>query len=86
MLGLHEHGPIVDVEKTEPPYQNSRRLFTSIEGKGSMAIHNGVAPNDAAFKNADGKYMHEPVWRYMLTHPVEMTGTATELDPKCQKK
>ena len=83
LLGLHEHGPIVDVETTPPPYGNTRRLITSIEPAGSKVIHNAVAPNDAAIKK-DGKYVHEPVWRYMLTHPVDKVGEATPLDPDCQ--
>ena len=48
-------------------------------------MKNAVAPNDAAIKK-DGKYVHEPVWRYMLTHPVDKVGQATPLDPDCQKK
>lgn len=86
MLGLHEHGPIVDVEKSAPPYENTRRLVTSIEDKGKLALHNGVAPNDFAHKNAAGQYIHEPVWRYLFTHPVDQVGKATPLDPECQKK
>jgi len=85
LLGLHKHGPIVDVEKTLPPYENTRRLITSIAPQGNKAIHNAVAPNDAAIKK-DGKYVHEPVWRYMLTHPVDKVGEATPPDPDCQKK
>lgn len=84
LLGLHNLGPIVDVEKTQPPYDNTRRLITSIAAKGNKAIHNAVAPNDAAIKK-DGKYVHEPVWRYMLTHPVDKVGQAMPLDPDCQK-
>lgn len=84
LLGLHEHGPIVDVETTPPPYENTRRLITSIEPAGSKVIHNAVAPNDAAIRK-DGKYVHQPVWRYMLTHPVDKVGQATPLDPDCQR-
>ncbi len=57
----------------------------STAAKGNKAIHNAVAPNDAAMKK-DGKYIHEPVWRYMLIHPVDKVGQATPLDPDCQKK
>jgi hypothetical protein len=38
------------------------------------------------YKDASGKYMHEPVWGYMLTHPTDRVGKATALDPDCQKK
>jgi hypothetical protein len=84
LLGLHELGPIVDVEQTQPPYENTRRLFTSIAKTGDKRVHNAVAPNDAAFKDESGRYIHEPVWRYMLTHPVDRVGTATPRDPDCQ--
>lgn len=84
LLGLHELGPIVDVETTQPPYENTRRLFTSIGKKGDKRIHNAVAPNDFSFKDENGRFIHEPVWRYMLTHPVDDVGTATPLDPDCQ--
>lgn len=83
LLGLHEHGPIVDVETTPPPYGDTRRLITSIEPAGSKAIHNAVAPSDLALKK-EGKFIHEPVWRYMLTHPVDTVGAATPLDPDCR--
>ncbi len=85
LLGLQEHGPIVDVEQVAAPFGNTRRLITTIDEKASMRIHNGVAPNSFAFKNADGKFVHEPVWRYLLTHPVEQTGKAEAVDPKCQQ-
>lgn len=85
LLGLHEHGPIVDVETTPPPYGNTRRLITSIDPPGGKRIHNAVAPSELAIKK-DGQYVHEPVWRYMLTHPVDKVGEATPLDPDCQTK
>jgi hypothetical protein len=84
LLGLHEYGPIVDVETMPPPFGNTRRLITSIEPAGGKKIHNAVAPLDMAIKK-DGKFVHEPVWRYMLTHPVDKVGEATRLDPDCQK-
>jgi hypothetical protein len=85
LMGLHEHGPIVDVEMEKFPYGNTRRLYSSIEEKNSMKIHNGVAPNGFAFKDAKGGYLHDDVWRYMFTHPVDKVGAATPLDPMCQK-
>ncbi len=86
LLGLNKYGPVVDVEQVKFPYENTRRLVTSIEGKGSMKFHNGVAPNVYSFKNADATYAHEEVWRYLFTHPVDEVGAETPLDPLCQKK
>jgi hypothetical protein len=34
-------------------------------------------------KNAAGGLIHEPVWRYLFTHPVEQTGTAVPPDADC---
>lgn len=86
MLGLHKCGPIVDVEKEAPPYKNTRRLITTYPEKASMRVHNGVAPTSFSFRNEDKSFVHEPVWRYMLTHPVDVIGEPTALDPACQKK
>jgi hypothetical protein len=34
-------------------------------------------------KGADGKYVHENVWRYLFTHPVEEYGQATKAESDC---
>jgi hypothetical protein len=34
-------------------------------------------------KNAAGAMIHEPVWRYLFTHPVDQTGTAVPPDADC---
>lgn len=86
LLGLNKLGPIVDVDKSEPPYANTRCLVTFMEAKTKKILHNAVAPSDSAFKNSKGQYIHDPVWRYMLTHPVDAVGAAVPLDPDCQKK
>ena len=85
MLGLHECGPVVNVENTGFPYGNSRRLTTDADVKGDVnRAHSGVIPGSAAPKNAAGKYLHEEVWRYLFTHPVETTGKPVPPDPDCR--
>lgn len=86
LLGMHKSGPVVDVEKTKAPFGNTRRLITTIEGKGSMKFHNGVAPNVFAWKDAEGRFVHEEVWRYLFTHPVDRVGEPVEPDPACRLK
>ena len=87
MLGLHQHGAIVDVDASAAPFSNTRRLITRFDVKGdARRAHSSVVPGTAAAKDASGKYLHEAVWRYLFTHPVEETGKAVPLDPDCGKK
>lgn len=83
-LGLHNFGPIVDVDKEAAPYGNSRRLITEADVKGNAdRAHNSVQPGGAAVKDANGKYIHEAVWKYLFTHPVEEIGKPVPHDPDC---
>jgi len=77
MLGLHQFGPIVDVDQSKPPFQNTRRLVTRFDVKGSAKrAHSSVTPGRNSWKSKSGKLLHEPVWRYLFTHPVKKTGSA----------
>jgi alpha-N-arabinofuranosidase len=38
-------------------------------------------PGGAAVKDASGHFIHEDVWRYLFTHPVEQVGQAVPHDP-----
>ena len=85
LLGLHQFGPIVNVDKAKPPFSNTRRLITNADVKGdAKRAHSSVQPGSAAPKDASGKFFHEDVWRYLFTHPVEQTGQPTPHDPNCQ--
>ena len=76
LMGLHEFGPVVNVDRTKPPYDNARRLVTDADVSGDVKrAHGAVAPGKSAVKNAAGELPHEEVWRYLFTHPVEATGT-----------
>jgi len=86
LLGLHQFGPIVNVDKSAPPYGNTRRLITDADVKGdAKRAHSSVTPGSAAAKDAAGKLIHEDVWRYLFTHPVEQTGQPVASDPECKK-
>ena len=86
LLGLHEYGPLVDVDAVKPPFENSRRLITNADVKKDAGrAHNASLPGGAAVKGADGKLIHEAVWRYLFTHPVEQVGDAVPADPECKK-
>lgn len=86
LLGLHEFGPIVDVDQARPPFGNSRRLITQADVKGNTGrAHSSVVPGGAAVKDRAGKFIHEDVWRYLFTHPVDKVGPAVPADPDCPK-
>src|SRR5438552_14535683 len=75
LLGLHQFGPIVNVDQAKPPYSNTRRLITDADVKGdAKRAHSSVTPGSAAPKDKAGKFLHEDVWRYLFTHPVEEVG------------
>jgi hypothetical protein len=85
MLGLNKFGPIVDVDKTPAPYGNTRRLITAADVKNEAnRAHSSVTPGNAAVKDASGKFIHEAVWKYLFTQPVEKVGEATPHDTSCQ--
>ncbi|MCS7468213.1 hypothetical protein NZK35_16295 [Stieleria sp. ICT_E10.1] len=88
LLGMHKFGPIVNVDQASPPYSNTRRLITDFDVGGDAGrAHSSVQPGSRAHKNpSDGSFMHEPVWRYLYTHPVDQVGEATPLDESCDKE
>jgi hypothetical protein len=84
LLGLHQFGPIVNVDKAAPPYGNTRRLISDADVKNdAKRAHSSVVPGGASPKDAAGKFLHEAVWRYLFTHPVEAAGKAVPHDPGC---
>ena len=84
LLGLHQFGPIVNVDHASPPYANTRRLITDADVKdNTRRAHSSVVPGGAAVKDAGGKFVHEEVWRYLFTHPVEQVGDPVPHDPDC---
>lgn len=93
LLGLPRFGPIVDVEQSEPPYQNTRRLVTSFEvGGDARRAHSAVTPGRASARTENGALRHDPVWEYLFTHPVEQvgepvppTGAADKIAPQKSK-
>jgi hypothetical protein len=85
LLGLNQFGPIVNVDQSQPPFGNTRRLITSADVKGDAnRAHSSVVPGNAAVKDSSGAFLHEQVWRYLFTQPVDVTGEAVPSDPSCQ--
>jgi hypothetical protein len=85
LLGLAEYGPIVDVDAAKLPFSNTRRLITAADVKNdAKRAHSSVVPGGAAVKDASGKFIHEDVWKYLFTHPVDQVGAKTPHDPECK--
>jgi hypothetical protein len=51
----------------------------------SSKPHSSVVPGGAAMKDAAGHFIHEDVWSYLFTHPVDKVGKAVPSDPECLK-
>lgn len=88
LIGMHQYGPIVNVDQSTPPYGNTRRLITDFDVGGDARVaHSSVVPGRRARKDpATGDYMHEDVWRYLYTHPVDDVGEAVPMDDDCNKR
>ncbi len=85
LLGLAEFGPVVNVDQVAYPFGNSRRLITDADvNKDANRAHGASQPGGAAIKDADGKFRHEAVWKYLFTHPVDETGDPVPPDPDCR--
>lgn len=85
LLGLAQFGPIVDVDQTPAPYVNSRRLATAADVKGdAKKAHSCVVPGSGSIKAADGSFVHEAVWKYLYTHPVDQVGLPVPADADCE--
>jgi hypothetical protein len=87
MLGLHQFGPVVDVDTQRPPYGNSRRLTSAADvGGDEKRAHSAVTPGPASPVAGDGTFLYEPVWKYLYTHPVESVGQPVAADPGCTRQ
>jgi len=85
LLGLTQFGPIVKVDESKPPYGNTRRLITDADvKKDDKRAHSSVVPGGAAVKDKDGKFIHEDVWRYLFTQPVDDVGQPVPDDTDCE--
>jgi hypothetical protein len=85
LLGMAKFGPIVDVDATQPPYGNTRRLVSAADVQGDRKkAHGAVQPGGNTPKGPDGRMLYEPVWEYLFTHPVDAVGELVPPDPGCR--
>ena len=86
LLGLHQYGPIVNIDDAQPPYRNTRRLITAADVNGDpRRAHSSVTPGGSSPKGPDGELSFDPVWRYLFTHPVDQVGEPTAEDAECKR-
>lgn len=84
MLGLHQFGAIVNVDKAEPPYENSRRLISKEKStKEPNRAHGASCPGRSSPKDINGEFLYEEVWKYLFTHPVDDTGRPVQPEERC---
>jgi hypothetical protein len=87
LLGLHAFGPIVNVDREKFPFGNTRRLITDADvNNDPKRAHGCVVPGKSAVRGADGQFVHQDVWRYLFTHPVDDPGSPVPPDPNCLKQ
>lgn len=85
MLGLHQFGPVVNVDETRPPYGNSRRLISTADvGNNPGRAHGASTPGNSSPKTTNGAYLYEDVWKYIFTHPVAETGKPVKPEERCR--
>lgn len=85
LLGLDRFGPIVVVEDARPPYGGTRRMVSRADvGGDEKRAHAAVQPGKGSPRGSDGAFLYEPVWEYLLTHPVEAVGDPVPRDPACR--
>jgi sugar lactone lactonase YvrE len=84
LLRMNECGPVVNVDEAASPYGDTRRLITACDVGGNAGrAHSCVTPGGGGCKDTAGRFIHEPVWRYVFLHPVAKTGAAVPLDADC---
>jgi hypothetical protein len=83
---MHPFGPIINVDETQPPYKNTRRLITTADvGGDARRAHSSVTPGGSSPKDKAGELLFEPAWEYLFNHSVDQVGVGTEEDPDCQR-
>jgi|TARA_B110000495_G_scaffold191376_1_gene194421 hypothetical protein len=75
MLGLAEYGPLVNIENTNSPFANSRRLITDFDVDGNANKGHGIAVRGDRWQK---------VWKYLFTHPVEKVVESVPTDKNCK--
>jgi hypothetical protein len=65
-MGLPPLGPVAIVESAAPPFGGSHQLVTALPPAPGGGAHGTTAAGKASPLRPDGKYVFEPVWRYLF--------------------
>jgi hypothetical protein len=65
-MGLVALGATAQVESAAPPYAGSHQLITSLPPATTNGAHGSTAAGKASPLRPDGRYVFEPVWRYLF--------------------
>jgi uncharacterized protein (TIGR03437 family) len=68
-LGLLTFGPIINVDNTPPPYNNSHVLTSNLDSP-TGNYHGSVAGDARLVLLPDGTPVYRPVWEYLLRAPL----------------
>lgn len=67
ILGTDELGEVINVDETEPPYDNSHTLVTELAPIEGGSPHGSVVTDRSTPKLPDGTPVYEEVWQYLLS-------------------
>jgi hypothetical protein len=65
-MGMDQFGPLVTVDAANPPFRNSHQLVTSLQPPPGKNPHGVTAAGAASPRAPDGRYVLEPVFRYLF--------------------
>ncbi|MDA8698087.1 DUF4886 domain-containing protein [Rhodopirellula sp.] len=84
LLGLHEFGPIINVDQSPMDYSRTRRLISNADvGEDAKKAHSAVTPSKASPKDSEGNFFYEPVWKYLFTQPIDVFGDPVTAETNC---
>lgn len=80
LLGLHQYGPIVNVDQSQPPFANTRRLITAADVKNDdKRAHSSVTPGMPRLKTRPASSSTKPYGVIFSSSP--WTWSASRIHP-----
>lgn len=82
-FGMDQFGPVVNVDTTAPPYQNSHMLTSNLDTP-TQNYHGCVVVDRNLVRLPDGTPVYKPVWEYLLgATPQRARATTNALSQPC---
>ncbi|MCS6936567.1 MAG: carboxylesterase family protein [Candidatus Bipolaricaulota bacterium] len=76
-FGMDKFGPVVNVDKTAPPYQNSHMLTSNLDAP-TGNYHGCIVVDRNLILLPDGTPVYKPVWEYLLGATPKRTRATTD--------